>query len=79
MDSTRQLLTAMVRLKSLRLNSDLEKDYEDYSYKFNKIMTVLDENELSIPRRLEDILFDAGLPEGSKVLNMFCGSIDHDR
>ena len=40
---------------------------KDYCFKFNKIMTALDENEMSIPRRLEDILFDAGLPEGSKV------------
>lgn len=68
MENTRLLLASMVRLKGLRLNSDLDKDFQDYSYKFNKIMTVLDDNELSIPRRLEDVLFDSGLPEGSKVI-----------
>ena len=67
MDDSRLLLISMVRLKALRLTSDLERDYDDYCYKFNKIMDALDENQLSIPKRLEDILFDAGLSEGSKV------------
>lgn len=36
-NNTKLVLKSMVRLKALRLNSDLQKDYDDYSHKFNKV------------------------------------------
>jgi len=65
MNNARLLQNTLIRLKNLALQFNDDEEFEEYCYRFKKIMETLDENDLSIPRRLEDLLFDAGLPDGT--------------
>lgn len=63
MENAKLIHNSCVRLKNLLLQYNDEESYSEYCFKFKKIMQVLDDNQLSIPRILEDFLFDAGLPD----------------
>ena len=62
-----KLLRYIDKLKELKCKGNLNTDYHDYLYNFNKIMNSLDENDIIISKRFKNLLFDAGLADGSCV------------